>query len=294
MKKLLLQLDTSPLPSVFDRVVAHDGGADDVMACGGITPDTVRDLVHGCIFTRGPKDLRHTAIFVGGTDMAAGEKVFGVVRKTFFGPMRVSVMLDSNGSNTTAVAAVAKVVQAAGGDVKGARAVVTAGTGPVGMRAAGLLAKAGADVTITSRRAVDTAFLEGLQTRFGGTAAGTISAATMSDAAQAAQVLDGAALLVSAGPAGVCMVPRAAWAGRAGLRVAADLNAVPPQGVEGIEVQDNGTERDGVIVFGALGVGGLKMKIHKACIARLFESNDAVLDAETIADIAQALAAPKA
>jgi len=72
VKKLLLQLDTSPLPSVFDRVVAHDGGADDVMAYGGITPETVRDLVHGCIFTRGPKDLRHTAIFVGGTDMAAG------------------------------------------------------------------------------------------------------------------------------------------------------------------------------------------------------------------------------
>jgi len=293
VKKLLLQLDTSPLPSVFDRVVAHDGGADDVMAYGGITPGTVRDLVHGCIFTRGPKDLRNTAIFVGGTDMAAGEQLVGAVRKAFFGPMRVSVMLDSNGSNTTAVAAVAKVVQAAGGDVKGARAVVTAGTGPVGMRAAGLLAKAGADVTITSRRAVDAAFLEALQKRFGGAAAGAIGAVTMREAAQAAQVLDGAALLVSAGPAGVCMVPRAAWAGRSGLRVAADLNAVPPQGVEGIEVQDNGTERDGVIVFGALGVGGLKMKIHKACIARLFETNDAVLDAETIADVARDLAAAK-
>jgi len=140
---------------------------------------------------------------------------------------------------------------------------------------------------------VDAAFLEALQKRFGGAAAGAIGAVTMREAAQAAQVLDGAALLVSAGPAGVCMVPRAAWAGRSGLRVAADLNAVPPQGVEGIEVQDNGTERDGVIVFGALGVGGLKMKIHKACIARLFETNDAVLDAETIADVARDLAAAK-
>ena len=288
LKKLLLQLDTSLLPSVFDRVVAHDGGADDVMAYGGITPDTVRDLVHGCIFTRGPKDLRNTAIFVGGTDMAAGEKLFGAVRKAFFGPMKVSVMLDSNGSNTTAVAAVAKVVQAAGGDVKGARGVVTAGTGPVGMRAAGLLAKAGADVTITSRRTVDASFLDALQKRFGG----SIRAVTMTDAAQASSVLDGAALLVSAGPAGVCMVPRAAWAGR-GLRVAADLNAVPPQGVEGIEVQDNGVERDGTVVFGALGVGGLKMKIHKACIARLFDTNDVVLDAETIADVARDLAAAK-
>jgi len=184
------------------------------------------------------------------------------------------------------VAAVAKVVQAAGGDVKGARAVVTAGTGPVGMRAAGLLAKAGADVTLTSRRTVDASFLDALQKRFGG----SIRAVTMTDAAQASQVLDGAALLVSAGPAGVCMVPRAAWAGR-GLRVAADLNAVPPQGVEGIEVQDNGVERDGAVVFGALGVGGLKMKIHKACIARLFDTNDAVLDAETIADVARDLAA---
>ena len=289
VKKLLLQLDTSPLPSVFDRVVAHDGGADDVMSYGGVTPETVRDLVHGCIFTRGPKDLRHTAIFVGGADMAAGERLLTAARKAFFGPMRVSVMLDSNGSNTTAVAAVVKVIETAGGDVKGARAVVTGGTGPVGMRAAGLLAKAGAEVTITSRRDVEAAFLEGLQKRFGG----TIRAVTMTDAAQAASVLDGAALLISAGPAGVCMVPRAAWAGRTGLRVAADLNAVPPAGIDGIDVQDNGVDRDGVVVFGALGVGGLKMKIHKACIARLFESNDTVLDAESIADVAQALRASK-
>jgi methylenetetrahydrofolate/methylenetetrahydromethanopterin dehydrogenase (NADP+) len=144
-------------------------------------------------------------------------------------------------------------------------------------------------VTITSRRAVDASFLEALQKRFGG----SIRAATMADAAQASQLLEGAALLVSAGPAGVCMVPKGAWAGRAGLRVAADLNAVPPMGIEGVEVQDNAVEREGVVVFGALGVGGLKMKIHKACIARLFESNDAVLDAETIAEVAHGLAAPK-
>jgi hypothetical protein len=68
------------------------------------------------------------------------------------------------------------------------------------------------------------------------------------------------------------------------------VNAVPPLGIEGIEVMDNAAERDGVKVFGALGVGGLKMKIHKACIARLFEKNDLVLDAETIADVANDLA----
>ena len=99
----------------------------------------------------------------------------------------------------------------------------------------------------------------------------------------------GRELLLNAGPAGVCLVPRDGWAGRAGLRAAADLNAVPPLGIEGIEVTDDGVERDGVTVFGALGVGSLKMKIHKACIARLFERNDLVLDAETIAEIAAEL-----
>ena len=96
-------------------------------------------------------------------------------------------------------------------------------------------------------------------------------------------------MLLNAGPAGVCLVPRSAWAGRSSLLAAADVNAVPPLGVEGVEVMDNGTERDGVKVFGALGVGGFKMKIHKACVARLFEKNDLILDAEVIAYIANEL-----
>jgi len=288
VRKLLLQLDSSPLPSVFDRVVAFDAGADEVMSYGGVVEDAVRDLVHGAIFTRGPKDLHNTAIFIGGTDMAAGERLLAAVRKAFFGPMRVSVMLDSNGSNTTAVAAVAKLLQAAGpGNVQGRRAVITAGTGPVGVRAAGLLAKAGADVVLTSRKPEqNTRVVEELQKRFGN----SVHAVKMSDASQAAAVLEGAHLVLNAGGAGIVLVPRDAWAGRAGLRAIADLNAVPPLGVEGIEANDDGVEREGVTAFGALGVGKLKMKIHKACIARMFEQNDLVLDAETIADVARELA----
>jgi hypothetical protein len=283
VKKLLIQLDSSPHPSVFDGVVARDGGADDVMAYGGVTENQVRDLVHGAIFTRGPKDLHHTAIFIGGTDMAVGERMLAKVKKAFFGPMRVSVMLDSNGSNTTAVAAVARIQQAAG-TVEGRRIVVLAGSGPVGLRAAGLLAKAGAKVTVTTRRAADGSLSARIQERFGA----AVQEVTVADASGAAKALDGAEILLSAGPAGVCMVPKAAWAGR-GLTVAVDVNAVPPLGVEGVEVTDNKTDRDGVISYGALGVGNLKMKIHKACIARLFEKNDQILDAETIAEIAQGL-----
>jgi hypothetical protein len=285
VRKLLLQLDSSPHPSVFDRVVAYDAGADEIMSHGGVTEDAVRDLVHGCIFTRGPKDLKNTAIFIGGTDMAAGERLLAAVRKAFFGPMRVSVMLDSNGGNTTAVAAVVKLQQAVG-DVQGHRAVITAGTGPVGVRAAGLLARGGADVTITSRRPEQNlAVIEQIRQRFGG----SVRAVALADGSQAPAVLEGAELLLNTGPAGVRLVPRDAWAGRAGLRAAADLNAVPPLSIEGIDVTDDGVERDGVKVFGALGVGGLKMKIHKACIARLFERNDLVLDVETIAEVAHDL-----
>ena len=285
MRKLLLQLDSAPHPSVFDRIVAFDGGADEVMSYGGVTADAVRDLVHGAIFTRGPKELHNTAIFIGGTDMAEGERLLAAVRGAFFGPLRVSVMLDSNGSNTTAVAAVAKLQQAVG-NIQDRRAVITAGTGPVGQRAAGLLAQAGAEVVVTSRRPEAGArAVDAIRQRFGA----TVRAVTMPDSSHAAAGLEGAALLLNAGLAGVRLVPRDAWVGRAGLRVAADLNAVPPLGVDGIEVTDNGAERNGVTVFGALGVGNLKMKIHKACIARLFERTDLVLDAETIADVGRSL-----
>ena len=284
MRKLLLQLDTSPHPSVFDRVVAYDAGADEIMSHGSVTEDAVRDLVHGCIFTRGPKDLKNTAIFIGGTDMAAGERLLARVRKAFFGPMRVSVMLDSNGGNTTAVAAVVKLQQA--GDVKGRRALVTAATGPVGMRAAGLLAQAGSNVTVTSRKPEGMAQLEAdIKQRFGV----DVKPVVMADASQSPGVMEGCEFLLSAGGYGVKLITREAWAGRKGLVAAADVNAVPPLGIDGVDAMDNGVDRDGIKTYGALGIGGLKMKIHKACIARLFEQNDLVLDAESILDVARGL-----
>jgi methylenetetrahydrofolate/methylenetetrahydromethanopterin dehydrogenase (NADP+) len=284
MRKLLLQLDSDRLPSVFDRVVAYDAAADEILSYGGIVPTDVRDLIYGLIFTRGPKDLANSAVFVGGRDINVGDAIFTAAQEAYFGPFRVSIMLDSNGSNTTAVAAVAKINDTLGGDVKGKRVVVIAGTGPVGARAAGLLAKEGADVLITSRRGPDgERALRNIVARFGG----KVSCTTMADPSQAPHVLEGAVVVLNCGPAGVMLVPRAAWANRAGLKVAVDLNAAPPLGIEGVDANDNGVVRDGVTVFGALGVGALKMKIHKRCLARLFETSDAVLDAEAIFEIAR-------
>jgi methylenetetrahydrofolate/methylenetetrahydromethanopterin dehydrogenase (NADP+) len=289
MRKLLLQLDSSRLASVFDRIVAYDAGADEVMGYGGIAAADVRDLVYGCMFTRGPKDLKYTAVFIGGVDIAVGEQLLTAAKQTMFKPFTVSLMLDSNGSNTTAVAAVAKLL-AVVGDVRGQRVVVAAGTGPVGQRAAGLFAKAGADVVITSRNqdAGDRA-RDVVRQRFGG----QVRCVRMTGPTDAARALEGAALVLSAGPAGIMLVPKQAWANRPGLRVVADVNAVPPLGIEGVELMDDGVTKDGVVCFGALAIGNLKMKVHKACIARLFERNDLVLDAETIADVARELTAPK-
>src|SRR5205085_9462533 len=267
MRKLLLQLDSSRLPSVFDRVVAYDGGADEVMSYGGITEPDVRDLIHGCIFTRGPKDLKNTAVFVGGADIAVGEQLLTAATKAMFKPFTVSTMLDSNGSNTTAVAAVAKMVQATG-DVRGKRVLIVAGTGPVGIRAAGLFAKAAADVCITSRKAdAGERARDLVLKRFGG----TVRAIAMSDASEAVRACERPELLLNAGPAGVMLIPKQAWANRPGLKVVADVNAVPPLGIEGVNVTDDGVTKEGVVCLGALAIGNLKMKVHKACIARLFE-----------------------
>lgn len=283
MRKLLLQLDSSRLPSVFDQVVAYDGGADEIMSYGGVTPEDVRDLIHGCIFTRGAKDLKNTAVWIGGNNMSQGEQLLAMAVDAMFQPLTVSVMLDSNGSNTTAVAAVVKIEQALG-SLKGKKVVVLAGTGPVGQRAAGLLARDGANVTITSRKPEQgEKARQFISARFNV----AVEATTMSDPARVSEVLDGVEVLLNSGPAGVQMVSKAAWTAQKSLKIAVDLNAAPPLGIEGIEVDDAGKEREGVICFGAFGVGNLKTKLHKRCIARLFERNDLVLDAEAIADIAR-------
>lgn len=286
MRRLLVHLDGDRLPSAFDRIVAYDAGADEVLSYGGVSEADVRGLVHGAIFTRGPKDLRNTALFIGGSSMPLAEGLLVSATEAFFGPFRASVMFDPNGSNTTAAAAVVKLVRAVEGDVRGRRAVVLAGTGPVGARASGLLLRLGAEVKITSRDPARGALVaRQIGERFGG----RVEQVAARNPADLQELMAWAELLLASGPSGVTLVPRGLWAGRPALRAVADVNAVPPLGIEGVEATDDGTLREGIPAFGALGIGGLKMKAHKAAIARLFERNDLVLDAEQIYDLAVAL-----
>ncbi len=285
-RKILIQLDSDPHPSVFDRVVAIDAGADEVFSYGGVKPEQVRDLVHGAIFTRGPKDLKSTAIFIGGSDVAAGEKLLAEVQRHMipaFG-LRVSVLLDANGANTTAAAAVRAAARHL--DLKTAKALVLGGTGPVGQRVALLLARQGAEVRVGSRQQARSAATCGaIRTQV---QQGRLEAVVAGTPTEVQAALPGQTLVFAAGAAGVTLLPRASRTACPTLRVAIDLNAVPPLGIEGIEVMDKGQERDGVIAYGAVGVGDTKMKVHKAAIAKLFERNDQVLDAAEVYAIAEA------
>jgi hypothetical protein len=279
-RKILIQLDPDPQPSTFDRVVAIDAGADEVFSYGNVLADQVKSLVYGAIFTRGPKDLKSTALFIGGSEVAAGERLLDEVRKHMIpaAGLRVSVLLDPNGANTTAAAAVR--VAAKHLDLRSTNALVLGGTGPVGQRVARLLAQQGTIVRLGSReQARARSACERIEARVPGVL--VVPAATGTEADLKA-ALAGQKLVIAAGASGARLLPKAIRATNAGLKVAIDLNAVPPTGIEGVEITDKAAQHDGVVCYGAVGVGETKMKIHKAAIARLFQSNDQILDAEEV------------
>ena len=282
-QKILIQLDPDPHPSVFDSVVAIDAGVERLLQYGGVKPKQVQGLVHGAIFTRGPQELANTAIFVGGSNVAEGEELLAEALAAFFGPMRVSLMLDANGCNTTAAAAVLAAAKHV--SLKGSVATVLGGTGPVGERAARLLAREGASVRVGSR-AQERA--EQACERIRAAARGAqLTAVSASSAQELERALDGAQVVIAAGAAGVELVPAVVLRSCVTLKVAIDLNAVPPVGIGSVEAMDKAKERDGVICYGAIGVGGTKMKIHKAAIQKLFTANNLVLDAEEMYAIGQ-------
>jgi len=285
MKKLLFQFDTDPHPSVFDTVVGYDGGADHVIGYGGLTPDTIAGLVEGAIFTRAPKDKKNTAIFIGGSNMAAGQQLFAAVQKHFFSGFQVSVMLDSNGSNTTAAAAVAKL--AASGALAGKKAVVLAGTGPVGQRAAAMLAREGAEVSLTARKMDRAAQVcADMKARFGV----DITPVEAADGDARGRAIEQAQIVLATGAAGVELITAEHWQHNPNIELMADANATPPLGIGGIDVMDKGQNRHGKIIWGAIGFGTLKLALHRACIGKLFEDNRQVFDAENIFALAKQMA----
>jgi predicted dinucleotide-binding enzyme len=282
-RKVLIQFDCDPQPSTFDAVVAVDAGADVLLRHGGVDVHNVVPLVHGAMFTRGGADLASTAIFVGGSDVAAAEAVADRVRKTFFGPVRVGVLVDPNGANTTASAAVVAAARHLTlGPARGA--VVLGGTGPVGQRVARLLARKGVRVSLASRTLGKAE--EVVRRIRSAVPDGRIEAC---DAGTAAQAIAAADMIVAAGAAGVTLLDAAGRSLAVAAQVLIDLNAVPPAGIEGIAPTDKARLDGKAVLYGPLGVGGTKMKIHKAAVERIFAANDAFLDAEELLAIGESL-----
>ncbi len=281
MKKLLLHLDTDPVASTFDQVVAYDSGVDNIITHAETTPDNVTSHVHGMIFTRGGKNLKNSAIFIGGSNVPASELVGQAVKKAFFGPVRVSVMLDPNGSNTTAAAIARKVMN--NYDITGKKVVIL-GAGPVGQRTALYLIKEGAGQIILTSRSLQRskATTDQMKKAYG---VDIIPGETRSDES-VAKLLKDAHVAIAAGPAGVCIVSETSWTSSKTLEVIADVNAVPPLGVEGLEVMDDGVEKQGVHFYGAIAIGNFKMKVHRGAVSSLFDSNELFLDETTLYDIA--------
>jgi hypothetical protein len=282
VKKILIQLDTDAHPSPFDAIAAYDADVDVVMAYGGITPDSLDDVVQGAIFPRGPDGLANTAFWVGGSKVRDGEAVFEAAQKLFFEPFNPSIMLDSDGSNTTAAAAVAKVR----GEVtlKGSKAAVV-GVGPVGLRTAELLKREGAEVTMFT---FPPDVMKGEYRRASGVPVAQEAGFEVIEP-ESSDDLDAGladhAVVFAAGPAGTQILRRSGWA-QEGVRVVVDYSAAEPVGVEGVDRGDSLEEEDGVLKLGALAVGGPKMKLQKSCIRRMFEDKGTVLDLEGVYDVA--------
>jgi len=270
-------------------MVAFDSGVpDELLRYGGVEPDAVRGLVQSAYFTRPPGDS-NLAVWVGGSSVGAGEEVLEKVKASFFGPFRLSVMLDSNGCNTTACTTVARLANEI--DLDGRRAVIV-GAGAVGLRAAKLLIDEGCDVTVSGipkdrfegreyrrARGLNTAEERGMRI------------AEPEDDEALRQLLDGASIVLAAGPAGIELLPEDVWRGIDSIEVLADFNAAEPLGIAGTDAQDDMKDYDGKKVLGALAIGGPKMKVHKTCVRRLFETNEAELDVDGVYEIAKELGA---
>ena len=292
VRKVLLQLDTDLQCSTFDSIVATDAGADTLLRHSGVNEDNVVGLVHGAMFTRSPRKLSSTAIFVGGSNVQAAEKLYHKVLETFFGPVRVSVMMDANGCNTTSAAAVFLGLQRFQAQPALAsaekKALVLGATGAVGQRVVELLYQQGWLVNCHSRTQKKAQDLIGNLKQRIPQANGQLQPATDQDA-DLLNLASSCPLVIAGGAAGVCFLDQQqAETFYQSPGVAVDLNAVPPAGIAGIRPNADQT-LDRRQVLGALTVGNLKMQLHRRGLQSCFQSNDKALALSEIYQLTEAV-----
>lgn len=269
--------------SPFDINMAADAGYQMVVPYAEVGLDAVRGLTQDTIFSRGPKGVQRTGIFIGGRDAVLAADMLDRARGSMVKPFVVSLMADPSGAYTTAAAMVACVEGALqrlhGGGLAGRRVVVLGGTGPVGRIAAVMAAQAGAEVQLSSRNGIDVAEEAAQHTaqRFGVTLHGVSGgdrAAIRSSVAEADVVLACAA-------AGVQVLSADDLASARRLKVAADVNAVPPEGIAGVGVMDDAKPLAGApagaVGIGALAIGNVKYQTQHRLLVQMCQAEKAVV-----------------
>ena len=266
--------------SPFDVNMALDAGYDAVLPYTNVTLDEVNGLVQDAIFSRPPKMGLKTGMFFGGKNAMLALDMLAAARKALVPPFGISFFADPAGSFTTAAAMVACVDKVLRDkkqrSLQGLKVAVFGATGVVGFSAAVIAALEKADVTLVGydgiKRVSDAA--REIKTRF----SVDVQAADGSDDGKKADILSRAEAALCAGRAGVRILSSAQLAAAKNLLVAADVNAVPPTGVEGLDMSANGAEVNpqGVLGIGPLAIGNVKYKTEFGLFKKMIDAEKAV------------------
>jgi methylene-tetrahydromethanopterin dehydrogenase len=275
---LLHMLTATKNHSPFDVNMAYDAGWTACTPYTDVTLDEVRDLVQDAIFSRGPKGVKRTGIFVGGRDTHLAMEMMKTAKKSMVPPFEISLFADPSGAFTTAagmVACVERELKKTGHEgLQGKRIMVFGGTGPVGSTAAMLAADAGADAAIVSHQSLEKAqtIVDLCNQRYGASLSGVDGS---SDALISALVSD-ADVVFNAATEGVRVLSSSHLQKAANLKVACDVNAVPPAGIAGVGVMDDGVpigeSPSGAVGIGALAVGNVKYQTQHLLLKRMYET----------------------
>ncbi len=278
---ILHMLTTEKNLSPFDVNMAQDAGWQTTMPYLNVAEGEVRGLIQDAIFSRGPAGVKRTAAFIGGRDPEMAIKMLVSAKEAMVPPFEISVLADPSGAFTTAAAMVAaaerELAQKFSTDFAGKSVIVLAGTGPVGQIAAVLCAKAGAEVTIFGRQKEKSQRIANLCNTFFGDGKTRINAEG-NDALET--YLPGAEVVFATGAAGIQLLTADQVAAASNLKVAADVNAVPPPGIAGIDALADGSpiqgSPSGAVGIGALAIGNIKYKTHQRLLQLMHENDEPV------------------
>ncbi len=280
---ILFYLDTDKRASSFDICMAYDAGFQAVVPYEDVTVEDAKKIVQDAMFSRGPKGIKHTTFFIGGRDAEKAEEVLETVKNTMFPPFETGLIIDPCGAYTTAAAAVAKVEAAVSSHELGKLSDKTCavfGTGPVGKVIAVLLSRLGCNVMIVSpnpSRKDGDAYVESisrlLSSKYGANVEGVFAPAD----AEKSKLLRKADLIFCASTEGVRVIDKGLLEDLRLMKVMADINAVPPLGIEGIKLEDEMREIvPGIFGIGALTIGKLKYQMEKEILKEVRKNGKSV------------------